>query len=235
MPLKEIYWVIKWCCEWWLIFFYFMLCQSSLVSTVISFVYKDKLWFDESMPVIFCMENTWKRIISFHLHIKEVPLVAILTRNTSSNFFPWVFVNMWVQFLKKTACYRPLKNGHFIRVCTERMMDHQYGGNGARNVYPNYNQMRAYVECPPNQQKKLYLIDLSSEQSTKLWRFRKSAGRFCIGYLLDYCSSALPAHAYKMVIATVCVQMDNCFCNTWIIVHQHASLRWFRGTLLSAI
>ena len=27
--------------------FYFMLCQSSLLSTVISFVYKDKLWFDE--------------------------------------------------------------------------------------------------------------------------------------------------------------------------------------------
>ena len=33
--------------------FYFMLCQSSLLSTV----YKDKWWFDESMSVIFCMEN----------------------------------------------------------------------------------------------------------------------------------------------------------------------------------
>ena len=29
-----------------------------------------------------------------------------------------------------------------------------------------------------------------------------------------YCSSALPAHAYKMAITTVCVQIDNCFCNT---------------------
>ena len=38
--------------------FYFMRCQSSLLSTVIiSFVYKDKWWFDESMSVIFCMEN----------------------------------------------------------------------------------------------------------------------------------------------------------------------------------
>ena len=37
--------------------FYFMLCRSSLLSTVISFVYKDKWWFDESMSVIFCMEN----------------------------------------------------------------------------------------------------------------------------------------------------------------------------------
>ena len=36
----------------------FMLCQSSLLSTVISFEYEDKLWFDESMSAIFCMENT---------------------------------------------------------------------------------------------------------------------------------------------------------------------------------
>ena len=28
------------------------------LGTVISFEYKDKLWFDESMLVIFCMENT---------------------------------------------------------------------------------------------------------------------------------------------------------------------------------
>ena len=38
--------------------FYFMLCKSSLLSTVITFVHKDKLWFDESMSVLFCMENT---------------------------------------------------------------------------------------------------------------------------------------------------------------------------------
>ena len=84
-------------------------------------------------------------------------------------------------------------------------------------------------------QKKIYLIDLSIEQSTKIWRFQKTAGRFCIWSLPEYCSSALPAHVYKMVISTVCVQIDNCFCNMWIDVHQHASLRWFRGTLLSVI
>ena len=66
------------------------------------------------------------------------------------------------------ACYRPLKNRHFVRVCTEKMMDYQYWENGARNIYSNYNQMRAYVECSPNQSKKLYLTDLSIEQSTKL-------------------------------------------------------------------
>ena len=52
---------------------------------------------------------------------------------------------------KNTACYQPFKNGHFVRVCTKRMMDHQYGENGTRNIYPDYNQMRAYVECSPNQ------------------------------------------------------------------------------------
>ena len=46
-------------------------------------------------------------------------------------------------------------------------MDHQYRENGARNLYSNYNQMRAYVEFSPSQSKNLYLIDLSIEQSTK--------------------------------------------------------------------
>ena len=73
--------------------------------------------------------------------------------------------------------------------------------NGERNLYSNYNQMRAYVECSPNQsKKKLHLIDLSIEQSKKLWRLRKSVGRFCIWILPDYCIAALPAYAYKMVM-----------------------------------
>ena len=58
---KMVLWVVTYS-------FYFMLCQSSLLSTVVSFVYKDKWWFDESMPVIFCMENTWKRIVLFPPH-----------------------------------------------------------------------------------------------------------------------------------------------------------------------
>ena len=29
----------------------------------------------------------------------------------------------------------------------------QYRENGARHIYSNYNQMRAYVECSPNQSK----------------------------------------------------------------------------------
>ena len=41
-------------------------------------------------------------------------------------------------------------------------------GKQSRNIYSDYNQMRAYVECSPNQPKKLNLIDLSIEQSRKL-------------------------------------------------------------------
>ena len=52
--------------------FYFMLCQPFLLSTVISFVYEDKWWFDESMSVIFCVENTRKRILLFPLHINSL-------------------------------------------------------------------------------------------------------------------------------------------------------------------
>ena len=33
-------------------------------------------------------------------------------------------------------------------------MGHQYRENGARNIYSNYYQMRAYFECSPNQSKK---------------------------------------------------------------------------------
>ena len=62
-----------------------------------------------------------------------------------------------------------------MRVSTEKMIDHQYRENGVRNIYSNNNQMRAYVECSPNQSKKLYLIDLSIEQSTKLRGFQNSA------------------------------------------------------------
>ena len=65
-------------------------------------------------------------------------------------------------FPKKIACYRPFKNGHFVRVCTEKMMDHQYGENGARNIYSNYNQMRAYVERSPSQSKKYTLSTFPS-------------------------------------------------------------------------
>ena len=36
-------------------------------------------------------------------------------------------------------------------------MKHQYKKNGARNMYSDYNQMRANVECSPNQSTKILL------------------------------------------------------------------------------
>ena len=45
-------------------------------------------------------------------------------------------------------------------------MDHQYRENGARNMYSNYNLMRAYVECSPNYN--LSIFPSSFEDSGKV-------------------------------------------------------------------
>ena len=55
-------------------------------------------------------------------------------------------------------------------------MDHQYGKNGARNIYSNYNQMRAYVDCSPNQKIVPYrhfhrTIDETLKIPEKCWPF----------------------------------------------------------------
>ena len=88
-------------------------------------------------------------------------------------------------------------------------MDHQHGENGARNRYSNCNQMRAYVECSLNQPKKNTIpyrpFHQATDETLKIPEKYRN--------LAEYCSSALPAHAYKMVITTVCVQIDNCFRN----------------------
>ena len=52
-------------------------------------------------------------------------------------------------------------------------MDHQYRENGARNMYSNYNQMRAYVECSPNKSKKF-------TPYRPFHRANDETGRFCI-------------------------------------------------------
>ena len=45
-----------------------MLYQSSLLRTIMSFVYKDKRCFDESLSLTFFMESTENRILLFPLH-----------------------------------------------------------------------------------------------------------------------------------------------------------------------
>ena len=93
-------------------------------------------------------------------------------------------------------------------------MDHQYGENGARNIYSNYNQMRAYVECSPNQSKIIPLrpFHRAIEETLKI---PEKCWQLLYQNFTRVCSSALSAHADKMVvITTVCVQIDNCFCKT---------------------
>ena len=83
---------------------------------------------------------------------KEVSLLAILTRNISSNFFllsSCYYVSTIPE--KITASYRRFKNRHYVTVSKEKMMDRQRKENGPRNTYSNYNQMKAYVNCSPNQ------------------------------------------------------------------------------------
>ena len=77
-------------------------------------------------------------------------------------------IEQTLQFLKKNCMLPTFEKSTFCGVSTEKMMDRQYRENGSRNIYSNYNQMRAYIECSPNQLKKLDVIDLSIEQSTKL-------------------------------------------------------------------
>ena len=45
-------------------------------------------------------------------------------------------------------------------------MDHQYRENGAKNMYSNYNLMRAHVECSPNYN--LSIFPSSFEDSGKV-------------------------------------------------------------------
>ena len=99
-----------------------------------------------SLPQSENSDNKHEQVTLFYpLSVKEVPLFDILTRNISSNFF---LLSSFQYVSTKTACYRPFKNGHF---CTEKRMDHQYRENSPRNIRSNYNWMRAYVECSPNQ------------------------------------------------------------------------------------
>ena len=50
-------------------------------------------------------------------------------------------------------------------------MNHQYREHSARNIYSKNNQMRAYVECSPNQSKK---YNLSTSPSSNRRNFENS-------------------------------------------------------------
>ena len=52
-------------------------------------------------------------------------------------------------------------------------MDHRYGENGARNIYSNYNQMRAYVQCSQINQKNYTLSTFPSSNRRNFEDSRK--------------------------------------------------------------
>ena len=53
-------------------------------------------------------------------------------------------------------------------------MDHQYGENGARITYSDYNQMRAYVKCSTNQSKNYALSTFPSSNRRNFEESRKA-------------------------------------------------------------
>ena len=95
--------------------------------------------------------NIPARGLQGEVKFKEVTLLSILTRNIYSNFSPEFLSMFEYNSEKKTVCCRPFKQGHFVRACMEKMRNHKYKENGARNIHSNYNQMRVYAECSPNQ------------------------------------------------------------------------------------
>ena len=84
-----MYWVIKWCFEWWLISF--ISCLASLLK------YCHKLWIERQIVVrwkhvsFFCMENTWKRIFysSSTLILQWIKLEKFVTQLKRQSIEVW--------------------------------------------------------------------------------------------------------------------------------------------------
>ena len=137
------------------------------------------LWVMCKKPQGWCQTPRQDRVKVFHLF-------AIWTE-THPQTFPWVLVNRSAQFTKKKLeWYRPFRNRQFVRVCTKKMIDHQYRENRSKNINPNYDQMKAYCEYYPNQPKNYILSTFSSSNRKNFEDFEKS-GWSCV-WLLPGCS-----------------------------------------------
>ena len=91
-------------------------------------------------------------------------------------------------------------------------MDHQYKEKGERNMYSTYNQMRAYVECSPNQLKNYTLSIFPSSNRRNF----EDSGRMLATSVFEFYQS-IAVQLYQptlMVTTTVCVQIGNCFYDT---------------------
>ena len=143
---------------------------------------------NQHLPLLFCKVCIFVRDklnferLSAMFELKEVPLFAILTRNISSNFFPWVFVNMWLQFLKKNCMLPTFQKFTFCKGWWEENDGRLKKGNGARKLLKLQSD-ESLSWMLSRSIKNIYLIDLSIKQLAKLWRFLKNAGCFCIWVL----------------------------------------------------
>ena len=87
-------------------------------------------------------------------------------------------------------------------------MDHEYRENGARNMYSNYNQMRAYVECSPNQSIKNIPYRPSHQAIDETLKILE---KFL--YLNIAVKLYQPTLIRWLSLLYDCVQIDNYFCN----------------------
>ena len=85
--------------------------------------------------------------------------------------------------------------------------------NGARNIYSNYNQIRAYVECSPNQQK---YYTLSTFPSNNRRNFEDSGTVLAFEFYQSIAVQLYQPTLIKMVMTPVFAQIDNCFCIKYV-------------------
>ena len=116
-------------------------------------------WFLQKMALKYCLKG---RFLAKNI-FKEGSPYLLFWRETYPQTFPPGFLTICeYSSWEKTACYRPFKNWHLVRVCTEKTMDHQYRENVAINIYSNcVIRWEVRFGGSPNQSKKLYLIELS--------------------------------------------------------------------------
>ena len=91
-------------------------------------------------------------------------------------------------------------------------MDHQYRKNGARNIYSNYNQMRAYVECSPNQSKHYTLATFPSSNR----RDFENSGNVLAVSVSEFYQSSITVQLYQPTLIRwlSLLYVYNCFYNT---------------------
>ena len=115
--------------------------------------------------------NTFRSTL-WTTHVRRFPCLLFWQETYPQFFFPEFLsiceYNSWKNCMlptfQKWTFGKGLygENGHLVRVCTEKM----YRENSARNMYWNYNQLRAYFEAL---QMNLKNYTLSTRGGTSIW------------------------------------------------------------------